>query len=87
MTSLKSVRKRRQQPHARAVRGLVAFSLLFSGIEKSQQIVFSVYFKVQIVFSVYFKVQTVFTAITPITRPDKHAELLKIHFKLLVKKL
>ena len=31
-----------------------------------------------------FKVQTVFT---PISRSDKHAELLKIYFKLLVKKL
>ena len=31
-----------------------------------------------------FKVQTAFT---PISRPDKHAELLKIYFKPLVKKL
>ena len=31
-----------------------------------------------------FKVQTVFT---PISRPDKHAELLKIYFKPMVKKL
>ena len=29
-----------------------------------------------------FKVQTVFT---PISRPDKHTDLLKIYFKLLVK--
>ena len=31
-----------------------------------------------------FKVQTV---LTPISRPDQHAELLKIYFKPLVKKL
>ena len=35
-------------------------------------------------FSSIFKVQTVFT---PISRPDKHAELLKKYFKPLVKKL
>ena len=35
-------------------------------------------------FRLYFEVQTVFTSIS---RPDKHAELLKIYFKPLVKKL
>ena len=35
-------------------------------------------------FQSYFKVQSMFT---PISRPDKHAELLKIYFKPLVKKL
>ena len=35
-------------------------------------------------FPSIFQVQTVFT---PISRPDKHAELLKSYFKPLVKKL
>ena len=74
MTSLKSVRKRRQQLNARDVKGLVEFCF-YPLEEKNSQ---------QIVFSVYFKVQTVFT---PISRPDKHVELLKIYFKLLIKKL
>ena len=43
-------------------------------------------------FPSIFKVQTVFTPIVqtvfpPISRPDKHAELLKISYKPLVKKL
>ena len=35
-------------------------------------------------FPSIYKVQAVFT---PISRPDKHAELLKIYFKRLAKKL
>ena len=38
----------------------------------------------QIVFPSIFNVETVFP---PISRPDKHAELLKIYFKPLVKKI
>ena len=74
MTSLKSPKKRRQQLHARDVRGLVAFyfyQLEEKMVNKS-------------CFSSIFQVQTMFT---PISRPDKHAELLKIYFKPLVKKL
>ena len=74
MTPLKSVRKRRQQLHARDVRGLVAFCfcpLEEKIVDKS-------------CFPSIFKVQTVFP---PISRPDKHAELLKIYFKPLVKML
>ena len=74
MTSLKSVRKRRQQLHARDVRGLVAFC--FYPLE--EKIVNTS------CFPSIFKVQT---ALTPILRPDQYAELLKIYFKLLVKKL
>ena len=74
MTSPKSVRKRRKQLHARDVRGLVAFCfypLEGKMVKKSR-------------FQSIFQVQTVFT---PISRPDKHAELLKYYFKPLVKKL
>ena len=74
MTSLKSVRKRRQQLHARDMRGLVAF--WFCPLEG--QIVNKSCFRS------IFTVQTMFT---PISRPDKHAELLKIYLKSLVKKL
>ena len=74
MTSLKSVRKRRQQLHARDWRGLVAF--WFCPLE--EKIVNKSYFP-----SIY-KVQTVFT---PNSRSDKHAELLKIYFDPVVKKL
>ena len=74
MTSLKSVRKHRQQLHAHKVRGLVAFC--FCPLEEkvvNKSCLLSI-----------FKVQT---ASTPLSRPDKHAELLKIYFKPLVKKL
>ena len=74
MTSLKSVRKRRQQLHARNVRVLVAFCLCpleENIVNKSCNP------------SIY-KVQTVFTLIS---RPYKHAELLKVYFKTLAKKL
>ena len=74
MTSLKSVRKRRQQLHARDVRDLAAFCfcpLKAKIVNKS-------------CFPSIFKVQTRFT---PILRPDKHAELLKIYRKPLIKKL
>ena len=73
MASLKSVRKRRQQLHARDVRGLVAFC--FYPLE--EKIVN------KSCFLSIFEVQTVYT---PISRPDKHAELLKLYFKPLVKK-
>ena len=73
MTSLKSVRKR-QQLHARDVRGLVAFCLY----PMEEKIVN------KSCFPSMFKVQTMFT---PISRPDKQAELLKNYFKPLVKKL
>ena len=74
MTSLKLAKKCRQQLQARDVRGLGAFC--FYPLEE----------KVvnRSCFPSIFQVQTMFT---PIARPDKHAELLKIHFKPLVKKL
>ena len=75
MTSLKSFRKQCQQLHMHDMRGLAAFCFSSSGRKSSQQIMF---------FLSIFKVQTVFT---PISRPDKHAELLKIYFKPLIKKL
>ena len=74
MTSPKSVRKRRKQLHARDVRGLVAFCfypLEGKTVNKSR-------------FQSIFQMQTTFA---PISRPDKHAELLKNYFKPLVKKL
>ena len=74
MTSLKSVRKRRQQLHMRDVRGFVAFC--FCPLE--EKIV------IKLCFPSIVKMQTVFTTIS---RPDKHAELLKICFKPLVEKL
>ena len=71
MASLKSIRKRRQQLHARDVRGFVAFC--FCSLD--EKIVN------ESCFPSIFKVQT-------ISKPDKHAELLKIYLKpLLVKKL
>ena len=74
MTSLKSVRKRRQQLQVHDMRGLVA--ICFCPLEV--KIVIKSY------FPSIFKVKTLFP---PISRPDKHAELLKIYFKPLVKKL
>ena len=74
MTSLKLAKKRRQQLHAHGVRGLVAFC--FYPLE--EKIVN------KSCFSSIFQVQTVFS---PVSRPDKHVELLKIHFKSLVKEL
>ena len=74
MTSPKSVRKRHQQLHARDVRGLVAFC--FYPLE--EKIVN------KSCFQSIFQVQTAFA---PISRPDKHAELLKNYFIPLVKKL
>ena len=74
MTSLKSAKKCRQQLHARDVKGLVAFCfypLKENMVNKS-------------CFPSIFQVQTMFT---PISRPDKHVELLKIYFKPPVKKL
>ena len=72
MTSLKLVRKRRQQLHARDVRDYDAFCfcpLVEKIVNKS-------------CFPSIFKVQT-----APISRADKHAELLKNCFKPLIKKL
>ena len=74
MTSLKLDKKRRQQLHARDVRGLVAFC--FYPLE--EKIVN------KSCFPSIFQVQTIFT---PVSRPDKHVELLKIYSKSLVKKL
>ena len=73
MTSPKSVNKRRQQLHAHGVRGLVAFCFYPLEETNSQQIVFSVYFSG--------------ANDAPVSRHDKHAELLKNYFKPLVKKL
>ena len=74
MTSLKSAKKRRQQPHARDVRGLVAFCFYHLDEKMVNKSCFPTNFQVQTVFA-------------PISSPDKHAELLKIYSKLLVKKL
>ena len=74
MTSLKSVRKRRQQLYARDVRGLVANCFCPPEVKIVNKSCFPSIFKMRTVF-------------TPISRPDKHAELLKIYFKPLVKKL
>ena len=74
MTSLKTAKKRRQQLHARDVRGFVAFCfypLDEKIVNKS-------------CFPSIFQVQTMFT---PLSRPDKYAELLKNYFRPLVKKL
>ena len=73
MSSLKSVRKRRQQLHARDARDLVAFC--FCPLE--EKIVN------KSCFPSTFKVQTTFI---PISSLDKHAEL-KIYFRPLIKKL
>ena len=64
MTSLKLVSECRKRLHVREVRGLVAFC--FCPLE--EKIVN------KSCFPSIFKVQTVFT---PISRPDKHAELVK----------
>ena len=74
LMSLKSVRKCCRQLHVRDVRGLVEFCFL-SLEEKIAN---------KSCFPSIFKVQTMFP---PISRPDIHAELLKIYFKPLVKKL
>ena len=74
MTSLKSVKKCSQQVHALDMRGLAAFC--FCSLE--EKIVN------KLCFPSNFKVQTMFT---PISRPNKHAELLIIYFKPLVKNL
>ena len=71
MTSPKSVKKRRQQLHARDVRGLIA--ICFYPLED------------KIVIKSRF--QSIFKVHAPVSRPDKHAELLKNYFKPLVKKL
>ena len=71
MTSPKSVKKRRQQLQACDVRGLVAFC--FYPLEE------------KIVNKSCF--QSIFQVLAPISRPDKHTELLKNYFKPLVKKL
>ena len=73
MTSPNSVKIRRQQLHARDVRGLVVFS--FYPLEEK--------LVNKSCFQSIFQVQTVFT---PISRPDKYAELQKNYFKPLVKK-
>ena len=73
MTSLKSVGKRRQKHRARDVRGLGAFCFWPLEVKIVNKLCFPTLFKVQTVF-------------TPISRPDRHAELLKIYFKPLVKK-
>ena len=72
LTSLKYVRKRRQQLNARVVGGLAAFC--FYPLEEkivNKSCLPSI-----------FMVQTVFP---PISRRDKQAELLKIYLKPLVK--
>ena len=74
MTSLKSVGKRRQKLHKRGVRGLVAFCFWTLEVKIVNKSCFPTIFKVQ-------------TVLTPISRPDKHAELFKIYLKPLVKKL
>ena len=74
MTSLKTIREHHQQLNTCNVRGLAAFC--FYPMEEkivNKSCCLS-----------FFKVQTGFTLIS---RPDKHAELLKIYFKPLVKKL
>ena len=74
MTSLKSAKKRGQQLHARDMRG--SFAFCFYPLEE----------KVvnKSCFPSIFKVHTAFP---PVSRPDKHAELLKIYLKPLVKML
>ena len=74
MTSPKPVRKRRQQLHARDLRGLVAFCY-WTLEEKIDN---------KVCFTSIFKVHTVFT---PIPRLDKHTEQLKIYFKRLVRQI
>ena len=74
MTSLKSARKRRQQLHACDGRGLAAFCFCPLKEEKVNKSWFPSIFKVQTVFP-------------HISRPAKHAGLLKTYFKPLIKKL
>ena len=74
MTSLKLVKKHRQQLYAHDVRGLVAFC--FYTLEE-----------VTVNESCFLSILQVQTEFTPISRPDKHAELLKNYFKPRVKKL
>ena len=74
MTSLKSVKKGRLQLHARDMRGFVA--LCFYPLE--EKIVNK---------SCFLSIVKVETMFTPISRRHKHAELLKIDFNPLVKKL
>ena len=74
MTSPKSVTKRRQQLHARDVRGLFAFC--FYPLEEN--------IVNKSCFPSIFKVQTKFT---PMSRVDKRDELLEICFKPEVKKV
>ena len=71
---INKIRKRHQQLNARDVRGLVEFC--FYPLE--EKIVN------KLCFPSIFKVQTM---VTPISRPDKHDELLKIYFKPPIKKL
>ena len=70
MPSLKWARKRRQQLHARDIRGLVVFCVCPLENKILNKSCFP----------------SIFT-FAPISRPDKHAELLKIYFKPLIKKL
>ena len=74
MRSLKSVQKRRQLLHARDVRSLIVFCFYPLDEVMVNKSCFPSIFKVQ-------------TAITPILRPDKHAEPLKNNVKQPVKKL
>ena len=69
MTSLKSAKKRRQQLHARDVRGLVAFCFIFWKKKWSTNRFFRLFFRCKLCLH------------------DKHAGLLKIYFKPMVKKL
>ena len=74
MTSPKSVKKSRQQLHARDVSGLVAFCFYHLEEKVVNKSCFPSIFQVQ-------------TAFTPISRHDKHPELLEKYLKPLVKKL
>ena len=74
MTSPKSVTKCRQQLHTRDVRGLVTFCFCPLEDKVVNQLCFPSIFQMQILF-------------IPISRPDKHAELLKTYFKPLLNKL
>ena len=74
MASLKSVRKRRRQLHPRDMRGLDAFCFCPLKEEKVNKSCFPSIFKVQTMFP-------------HISRPDKHAGLLKTYFQPLIKDL
>ena len=71
MTSLEPLRKCHQELHAHDVRGLAA--VRFCPLE--EKIVYKT------CFPIIYKVKT------PITRPDYHAELLKIYNRSFVEKL